>query len=68
MQYKYLTITQFARKHGVSRQLVIDWINFGRVSSYSPALGIRLIPVDCNRPKRLTPWENKRKVRLACET
>ena len=60
MQYKYVTVTQFAKANNVSRQLVLEWILNRRIDVYRPAAGVTLIANDTKRPKAMQPWEIKR--------
>ena len=59
-KYEWITITQFAEKHGISRQTVLQWIRDDRVDCWEPAEGVRLISADTDRPEPLAPWQRKR--------
>jgi hypothetical protein len=63
-----MTISGYARKHKVSRQLVRQWIDDGRIIAENPATGVWLIDSKQLRPKRKQPWEDSRNERLERES
>ena len=51
----YLNATQYAAKHGVSKQRVIEWINAGRLSAWKPVERVFMIDANAARPEQLKP-------------
>lgn len=51
----YLTVAQFARRHGVSGALVRKWIADGRIPGAVQLAALWLIPESAPRPERRPP-------------
>lgn len=52
---KYLNATEFADRHKISKQRVMQWIHDKRLSCWNIATGIYMIPETEMRPDRLKP-------------
>jgi predicted site-specific integrase-resolvase len=59
-----LTIAGYARKIGVSRQVVSEWLRYGRIKAEHPASGVWLIDANEPRPLKMRPWDKERKERI----
>ena len=63
----WLTISQFAKREGVVRNTVLGWIDVGRVDTWEPADGVKLIRSKTKRPDPWKPWEKERRKRISRE-
>lgn len=52
-----ITLSEWARRRGVSRQKAHEWMVDGRIAPYHPCPGVVLIDENEPRPKKMKPWE-----------
>jgi len=60
---KKITLSEWARRNGVSRQRALFWASKGnrRIRVERPCAGVILIREDEPRPEPKLPWSNKKK-------
>lgn len=67
MTHHWLTISQWARREGVARNTVLVWMQDGRVDWWEPAVGVRMIKAESQRPTPWGPWHRTRQERISHE-
>lgn len=61
-----LRLSQWARLRKVSVSTARKWVEDGRLYAERPADRVVLVDSIKGCPKRLTPWERRRKRRIVC--
>jgi DNA-binding XRE family transcriptional regulator len=67
-KYKYLTLAAFAEKVGVSRNTALRWAKEKRIKAFNPAVGVWIVTVNEQRPKKKRPWQDSINDRLELQT
>jgi len=60
MYLYWLTISQFAKRECVARNTVLQWVTSGKIKTWTPADGVRLIESKTPRPEKWEPWHKRR--------
>jgi predicted site-specific integrase-resolvase len=62
-----LTLAEWCRRVGVSRQCGVNWVKEGRVRADRPAHGVILIDEAESRPERRRPWYKAREENISID-
>ena len=68
MEYKYQTLSDWARAVGVSRKRAMEWVTQNRIEVYRPAIGVLLVLKTEKRPEKLIQWHKARQERIDRES